>query len=1172
MPIRVEPNAEPIPGYRFLDRIGGGGFGEVWRAEAPGGLFKAIKIIHGDLSHGDVDGNRQAEQELKALKRVQSLRHPYLLSLERYDIIDGRLLIVMELADCNLWDRFKVCRQQGLPGIPRAELMRLMEETAEVLDMMNNQYQLQHLDIKPQNLFLSCNHVKVADFGLVKDLEGMQAAVTGGVTPVYAAPETFTGKVTRFCDQYSLAIVYQELLTGVRPIQGANAQQLLMQHIRGVPNVDSLPPGDRPAVNRALSKVPEQRFPDCMDFVRALQQGSAQGQSPSASSMGHPAPPAQSMPARPLPALRTAATMQAKYDTPGFSRPSGTGLTHGGYSSAGHPYETPRTESRRSSESASTFHSVDLTQPPMAAPPEIRGEGCLAPTLVIGLGGYGLEVVSRFKQMIAGRFGSLSQLPSLRVLAIDTDISTIQEYLVKPDGAQVAPAELIETAMNRANHYMKPRRNGRSLIDGWCDPQTPYRIPRTPSTGGHRVLGRLALLDHYRPVSQAIRDAVQATLQPDALIQTERQTGLKMRSNRPRVYVVAALGGGTGSGMVLDMAYVARLKMGQMGYPDAEVRGLLLLPPAERRSVQDGALANSHAALRELRHYMQAGTTFSASYEERGGNLADPRAPFTQTFVQQAEGTRRDQAGPASAAFLDRELFTMLGRTADEERGAAHDPEAGSATVQVFGSAAMRWPRRELAALGSAAIAGSVLSRWVQIDPGTLRQPVQRWLAERWSEEGMAPAALSARFNQAAEQALGQTPEAFALSEAQPFLPKGWFARDPDPARLAATLQRIQGLVGMPDEHSLQRTVGSVETRLTEATQIILNQSGQKIVRLPLRLLEHPDYRVVGAIEGYGQLDGFLHAAIESHDALALEQNRIAVDAYYAVKGWLERDPARRKMTPADIAEALQSYPAARVQALTLRGIAKIYTAVRAELGGPLRDVTFCRDRLHETAAEFLQRRVEWLIPPDRLILPSGCQTPDQALAQLQASIRPDDLRTFDKQIQVKVEADFQALYHLCSQSGQRIEVLRDVIDQMARKFVQDRLAALSPAAMFFEHHPTMDSAAARVARLWEEAAPAKIGTGYNSRDEICLLGIPRGATEEQFLPISRKALPQVDFIPAAGDDEVTVYRELPSMPLSELPQMGPLAEDAFEAALPTGTAHVRTDVSEWLGQEVSHY
>src|SRR5438128_9198875 len=234
MAVRIESQAEPITGYRLIERIGGSGFGEVWKAEAPGGLLKAIKFVFGDLEEAGEDGVR-AEQELKALSRVKTVRHPYILSLERYDIIDGQLIIVMELADRNLWDRFRECRSDGLPGIPREELMRYMEESAEALDLMNIQYQLQHLDIKPHNIFLTHNHIKVADFGLVKDLEGMVASVTGGVTPVYAAPETFDGYVSRFSDQYSLAIVYQELLTGERPFSGTSLRQLVMQHLYSDP-------------------------------------------------------------------------------------------------------------------------------------------------------------------------------------------------------------------------------------------------------------------------------------------------------------------------------------------------------------------------------------------------------------------------------------------------------------------------------------------------------------------------------------------------------------------------------------------------------------------------------------------------------------------------------------------------------------------------------------------------------------------------------------------------------------------------------------------------------------------------------------------------------------------------------------------------------------------------
>src|SRR5262249_40284124 len=121
------------------------------------------------------------------------------------------------------------------------------------------------------NLFLISDRVKVADFGLVKHLERQSSSgLLGGVTPLYAPPETFNGKISTTCDQYSLAIVYMELLTGQRPFAGKNVRQLAQQHLKEEPELRSLPEAERPIVARCLAKDPAKRFPNCMSFIRAL--------------------------------------------------------------------------------------------------------------------------------------------------------------------------------------------------------------------------------------------------------------------------------------------------------------------------------------------------------------------------------------------------------------------------------------------------------------------------------------------------------------------------------------------------------------------------------------------------------------------------------------------------------------------------------------------------------------------------------------------------------------------------------------------------------------------------------------------------------------------------------------------------------------------------------------
>src|SRR5262245_36322246 len=94
------------------------------------------------------------------------------------------------------------------------------------------------------------------------------------MTPAYAAPEFFRGEVTRWSDQYSLAVSYCQLRGGRLPFRGI-PEQVMVGHLRHPPDLSMLRAWESPVVERALSKKPEERWPSCRAFAQELHRGSA---------------------------------------------------------------------------------------------------------------------------------------------------------------------------------------------------------------------------------------------------------------------------------------------------------------------------------------------------------------------------------------------------------------------------------------------------------------------------------------------------------------------------------------------------------------------------------------------------------------------------------------------------------------------------------------------------------------------------------------------------------------------------------------------------------------------------------------------------------------------------------------------------------------------------------
>jgi serine/threonine protein kinase len=249
--------------YKFVRRLGYGSFGEVWHAEAPGGIDVAVKVINQPLDH------EEAQRELQALERIKKLRHPYLLQTQAFWCKDDRLYIAMDLAEFTLRERLQQCRALSLPGIPPKELHRYISEVAEALDFLHEQ-QLVHRDIKPENILIVRGYAKVAEFGLVRHMQSKHATSSG--TPAYMAPEVWRGKVSVHSDQYSLAVTYAEMRTDRRVFQADTMVDLMLKHLEEEPELACVPLAEQAVLRRSLSKEPERRFGSCQAFAQQLRQ------------------------------------------------------------------------------------------------------------------------------------------------------------------------------------------------------------------------------------------------------------------------------------------------------------------------------------------------------------------------------------------------------------------------------------------------------------------------------------------------------------------------------------------------------------------------------------------------------------------------------------------------------------------------------------------------------------------------------------------------------------------------------------------------------------------------------------------------------------------------------------------------------------------------------------
>jgi len=268
--------------FRLLRLLGRGGMGEVYLAEDDQLRRQvAIKVIQAE--YPDPDATRLFLREARA---IAMFNHPHILPLFDFGeaTIQGMTLTYMVMPFCQedtlaAWMQQR--RQSAL--LSPHDVGFLVQQAASALQYAHN-HQVVHQDVKPSNFLIRGSEdasgrpdLMLADFGVAKSASAtatMSQSVRG--TPAYMAPEQWEGTPVPATDQYALAMMAYDLLTGRPPFQGSLGQ-VMYQHLYVTPQ----PPGKlNPRVPadvdtvllHALAKKPEERFASISAFARAFQQ------------------------------------------------------------------------------------------------------------------------------------------------------------------------------------------------------------------------------------------------------------------------------------------------------------------------------------------------------------------------------------------------------------------------------------------------------------------------------------------------------------------------------------------------------------------------------------------------------------------------------------------------------------------------------------------------------------------------------------------------------------------------------------------------------------------------------------------------------------------------------------------------------------------------------------
>ncbi len=1191
-----EPNTEPISGYRLIEPLGTGGFGEVWKCQAPGGIDKAIKFVYGNLNSLEGEGVK-AEQELKALQKVKEVRHPFVLQLDRIETVSGEVLIVMELADKSLHDLLEEARSAGMPGLPRELVLRFLHDAAEGLDYLIERHNLLHLDVKPRNLFLVADRVKVADFGLVKQLERQSSTgLMGGISPFYAAPETFANRISKHSDQYSLAIVYMELVTGQRPYRGKNIRQLALQHMNSEPDLEPLPADDRPAVARALSKDPDQRFPNCLSFIRAL--------------AGLPAMPNHgtvSLWSMSLSEMQLPPATVSELVVPLQNPPApGAAPEHPGTAVLPQQGTTDPAQLLDATNIVALEHAAEQDAAPRSHDTSRSIlDGVLRPSLVIGIGSFGRRALLEMRCRLLDRIGELSHAPIFRFLYVDSDPEAPRKAMnVSPDIA-LTEDQLFPLPLQPVSAY---RRKHLDMLNEWLPTQKLYSIPRSLQPNESRALGRLAFCDHYLRFISRVRRELRISSHPEAISYSASQTGIPVRSNHPRIYLFADATSGSG-GALMDFGVALRDLLNQERYQKAEIYVFLFCGSPNDPATPKHEQANLVATLTELNHYADSAVSFSAQYAGPDGpSIKWEGLPFTSVYLlplaNRSPEALRDAIAHLST-YLGNELTTSLGSELQQSRLRR---SSNTGPFRGFGTYSVWFPRGLMLREAARQMSQRLVEDWQASNAWMGQAPIESVCAQALADPDLQPNRLRQRVQEIAARSSDGTPTDI-INQLMGELEEEAVAAAPiDPSAWARqTLDRFQDTIGVRPTAETEGYRKSRAGRIwCQASQTLAAEIEKKLTTQSLQLLQYAGSRIAAAESGFRRMGQFCEEMLTSltrraHDHGIRSQReraevQTALDSIPIGTGGGFRLFGSSTRTIRQFLDKLRQFAHSRMLEDMEQSLVSFYRDLFARLEDRLGDLSFCRQRLNHLQ-QALGQPLGTALPAVgpftsidersdispvgivdplrealrgasnlRVILPKGELELETSATSFLQRLGREHWLSLDNVIQSLVLEPFGGLFHLCLKSHDLMQHLATPMIEQTAAFLGELLPVSDVAQVTFSAAQAQNVEVRHQLHEFHSLARPLFRSG-ETNEEVYLL-VPSSSAGHLLGEEARQLYSELQVISApALTTDLMICREQPNLPEQELKQLIQACQGAYDELClsPQTSPHSRFDVIEWI-------